>query len=66
MKHYDIVGWAYEGSMYCPNHKPENVSESEMDPVFAGECAEDDYCETCLACLIHDGKDPKLARLLDD
>jgi hypothetical protein len=42
-KVYEVVGYAYGGSMYCPEH----ASETDQ-PIFLGDCDPSDWCEVCL------------------
>lgn len=41
---YTVVGYAYEGSLYCTDHVPPDTSS----PVFAGENDPANYCDRCL------------------
>lgn len=47
MHHYDIVGWVYDGAIFCENDKP-NASDEDVSPVFAGDDGwQEDACDAC-------------------
>jgi hypothetical protein len=49
-KSYEVVGYSYEGSLYCRLHVPKG-SEPQGDepyPVFLGDVQEGDVCDHCL------------------
>jgi len=51
MKAYDIIGWTFDGAMYCKDHKPAVLEDKqdEVNPIFAGsEVEPNDYCDMCL------------------
>lgn len=48
MKAWEIVGFAYDGTIYCSDHKPDATEEDGLSPVFASdEGWESDVCDTC-------------------
>lgn len=42
----DIVGWAFDGAVYCPEHKPDVEDQDDVAPIFASEEGwEHDACD---------------------
>lgn len=47
MKSWEVVGYAVDGAVYCPNDVP-TTDEDESSPIFAGdEGWESDSCDEC-------------------
>lgn len=49
MHDFDIVGYVYEGEIYCPDCLPETPAMDEYPPIFAGDEAVDCpmHCGEC-------------------
>lgn len=59
MMSFDVVGWAYEADVHCPNCAVERFGSKALDagvddnegnevtPIFAGDCEEDESCGDC-------------------
>jgi hypothetical protein len=52
-KSYEVVGWSYNGSLYCVDHEPEASTRNLSDlidpplPVVLDQVAAQDVCDQC-------------------
>lgn len=44
-KSWEVVGWSQNGTLYCVDHKPEDLDGP--DPVFLDEVTSHDVCDIC-------------------
>lgn len=68
MNSCDVIGWVYDGALYCEDCKPD-APEDDVSPIFAdSETDCPSHCETCDAyipeCLTSDGVEYVLGEAL--
>jgi hypothetical protein len=66
MHAWDIVGYAFDGALYCPRHVPRAARETKCEcPVFACDAAPGDACDV-YGCGYLDGCEPEEEEATDD
>jgi hypothetical protein len=50
-KSYEVVGWSYNGALYCVDHEPARAPRyfplDVPQPVFLDEITSHDVCDVC-------------------
>ena len=45
----EVVGWSYNGALYCVDHEPHAAIQGPLPlPVFLDEITSHDVCDLCL------------------
>ena len=56
-KSYEVVGWSYDGALYCVDHEPHVSDATDIatyiehgipSPIFLDEITSHDVCDLCL------------------
>lgn len=44
----DVIGWAYDGAMYCLRCKPDDANKDDIAPIYSTEESDSiDVCDEC-------------------